>query len=144
LCLLSAAAVGAGAAYLEMMLQVMALGHPLIVVECSSVAMRLGAVATTDEVVEKVVGILDKLNVEEACVIGHSYGECAGWVLGYSSYSACLHAIHPCCCACLMLLAPRLTLLLGLSCCLLSSCRHLHCWPASPPAPQARAQPVPD
>jgi pimeloyl-ACP methyl ester carboxylesterase len=61
-----------------MMLQVMALGHPLIVVECRAVAMRLGSVATADEVVEAVVGILDKLGVEEACVIGHSYGERAG------------------------------------------------------------------
>ncbi|WIA31944.1 hypothetical protein OEZ86_002801 [Tetradesmus obliquus] len=66
--------VGGLPAYLEMMLQVMALGHPLIVVECAAVAMRLGAVSTTDEVVGAVVGIMDKLGVEEACVIGHSYG----------------------------------------------------------------------
>jgi hypothetical protein len=58
-----------------MMLQVMALGHPLIVVECGAVAMRLGSVSTADDVVGTVVGIMDKLHVEEACVIGHSYGE---------------------------------------------------------------------
>jgi hypothetical protein len=63
------------AAYLEMMLQVMALGHPLIVVECRAVAMRLGSVSTADDTVEAVVGVMDKLGVEEACVIGHSYGE---------------------------------------------------------------------
>lgn len=67
--------VGGLPAYLEMMLQVMALGHPLIVVQCTGVAMRLGSVSTADEVVATVVGILDRLGVEEACVIGHSYGE---------------------------------------------------------------------
>lgn len=79
----------AAAAYLEMMLQVMALGHPLIVVECAAVAMRLGAVSTTDEVVGAVVGIMDKLGVEEACVIGHSYGEAA-------SCSAVWVQLHDC------------------------------------------------
>ncbi|KAF6265894.1 hypothetical protein COO60DRAFT_768266 [Scenedesmus sp. NREL 46B-D3] len=66
--------VGGLPAYLEMMLQVLALGHPLIVVECRAVAMQLGPVSNADEVVEVVVGVLDKLGVEEACVIGHSYG----------------------------------------------------------------------
>jgi pimeloyl-ACP methyl ester carboxylesterase len=53
----------------------MALGHPLIVTQCTGVAMRLGPVLAADEVVEQVIGVLDKLGVEQACVIGHSYGE---------------------------------------------------------------------
>ena len=32
-------------------------------------------VYTADEVADTVVGILDKLGVKEACVVGHSYGE---------------------------------------------------------------------
>lgn len=32
-------------------------------------------VFTADEVADTVAGILDKLNVKEACVVGHSYGE---------------------------------------------------------------------
>lgn len=32
-------------------------------------------VFTADEVADTVVGILDKLGVKEACVVGHSYGE---------------------------------------------------------------------
>lgn len=56
--------------------QVMALGHPLIVVQCTGVAMRLSPVMSADEVVERVVAVLDKMGVEQACVIGHSYGEC--------------------------------------------------------------------
>lgn len=67
--------VGGLPAYLEMLLQVMALGHPLIVVQFNAVAMRLSDVDTADQAVDKVVGILDKLEVPEACVIGHSYGE---------------------------------------------------------------------
>jgi hypothetical protein len=55
-------------------LQVMALGHPVIVVQCPGVSMRLGPVLPADAVVEQVVGVLDKLGVEQACVIGHSYG----------------------------------------------------------------------
>jgi hypothetical protein len=31
-------------------------------------------VFTADEVADTVVGILDKLGVKEACVVGHSYG----------------------------------------------------------------------
>ena len=31
-------------------------------------------VLTADEVADTVVGILDKLGVKEACVVGHSYG----------------------------------------------------------------------
>lgn len=53
----------------------MALGHPVIVVQCTGVSMRLGQVMSADEVVEQVVGVLDKLDVEQACVIGHSYGK---------------------------------------------------------------------
>lgn len=53
----------------------MALGHPVIVVQCCGVSMRLGPVHTADQVVEQVVGVLDKLGVAQACVIGHSYGE---------------------------------------------------------------------
>jgi pimeloyl-ACP methyl ester carboxylesterase len=53
----------------------MALGHPVIVVQCPGVAMRLGQVLPADQVVEQVIGVLDKLGVEQACVIGHSYGE---------------------------------------------------------------------
>lgn len=56
-------------------LQVMALGHPVIVVQCPGVSMRLGPVLPVDEVVDQVVGVLDKLGVEQACVIGHSYGK---------------------------------------------------------------------
>lgn len=56
-------------------LQVMALGHPVIVVQCPGVSMRLGPVLPADAVVEQVVGVLDKLNVDQACVIGHSYGK---------------------------------------------------------------------
>lgn len=33
-------------------------------------------VFTADEVADIVVGILDKLGVKEACVVGHSYGAC--------------------------------------------------------------------
>jgi pimeloyl-ACP methyl ester carboxylesterase len=53
----------------------MALGHPVIVVQCPGVSMRLGPVLPVDAVVDQVVGVLDKLGVEQACVIGHSYGE---------------------------------------------------------------------
>jgi pimeloyl-ACP methyl ester carboxylesterase len=56
-------------------LQVMALGHPVIVVQCPGVSMRLGPVLPADVVVEQVVGVLDKLGVDQACVIGHSYGK---------------------------------------------------------------------
>lgn len=66
--------VGGLPAYLEMILQVMALGHPLVIVQFNSVAMRLSSIDTADDAVDKVVGILDKLGVPEACVIGHSYG----------------------------------------------------------------------
>jgi pimeloyl-ACP methyl ester carboxylesterase len=62
------------AGYLEMILHVMGLGHPVITVEFRGVAMRLGKVYTADEVADSVAGILDKLNVKEACVVGHSYG----------------------------------------------------------------------
>ena len=51
------------------------MGHPVIVVQCPGVSMRLGPVLPADQVVEQVVGVLDKLGVEQACVIGHSYGE---------------------------------------------------------------------
>jgi pimeloyl-ACP methyl ester carboxylesterase len=74
-----------------MILHVMGLGHPVITVEFRGVAMRLGKVYTADEVADAVVGILDKLNVKEACVVGHSYGEqlqlsvlqCRGWISSY-------------------------------------------------------------
>eukprot|EP00878_Enallax_costatus_P011622 GHUV01012131.1.p1 GENE.GHUV01012131.1~~GHUV01012131.1.p1 ORF type:complete len:755 (+),score=214.24 GHUV01012131.1:258-2522(+) len=66
--------VGGLPAYLEMILNVMGLGHPVILVEFRGVSMRLGKVFTADEVAETVVGILDKLGVKEACVVGHSYG----------------------------------------------------------------------
>jgi len=33
-------------------------------------------VMVADEVADTVVGILDKLGVKEACVVGHSYGAC--------------------------------------------------------------------
>jgi pimeloyl-ACP methyl ester carboxylesterase len=56
----------------------MALGHPLIVTQCTGVAMRLSPVLSADEVVAQVIGVLDKLGVEQACVIGHSYGERPG------------------------------------------------------------------
>jgi pimeloyl-ACP methyl ester carboxylesterase len=61
-----------------MILHVMGLGHPVITVEFRGVAMRLGKVYTADEVADSVAGILDKLNVKEACVVGHSYGEYLG------------------------------------------------------------------
>eukprot|EP00882_Tetradesmus_deserticola_P017735 GHRQ01019014.1.p1 GENE.GHRQ01019014.1~~GHRQ01019014.1.p1 ORF type:complete len:122 (-),score=14.02 GHRQ01019014.1:643-1008(-) len=70
----SVAAAPGAAAYLEMILHVMGLGHPVISVEFRGVAMRLGKVYTADEVADSVAGILDKLNVKEACVVGHSYG----------------------------------------------------------------------
>ncbi|WIA08349.1 hypothetical protein OEZ85_007789 [Tetradesmus obliquus] len=66
--------VGGLPGYLEMILHVMGLGHPVITVEFRGVAMRLGKVYTADEVADSVAGILDKLNVKEACVVGHSYG----------------------------------------------------------------------
>eukprot|EP00878_Enallax_costatus_P038634 GHUV01044020.1.p1 GENE.GHUV01044020.1~~GHUV01044020.1.p1 ORF type:complete len:508 (+),score=121.93 GHUV01044020.1:228-1751(+) len=72
--------VGGLPAYLEMILQVMALGHPLIIVQFNAVAMRLSSIDSADEAVVKVIGILDKLGVPEACVIGHSYGE-HGWLV---------------------------------------------------------------
>jgi pimeloyl-ACP methyl ester carboxylesterase len=72
-------------------LQVMALGHPVIVVQCPGVSMRLGSVLSADQVVEQVVGILDKLGVEQACVIGHSYGKqpCGAALLGLVPRSTC-------------------------------------------------------
>lgn len=80
--------VGGLPAYLEMIMHVVGLGHPVIAVEFRGVSMRLGKVFTADEVADTVVGILDKLGVKEACVVGHSYGErgvaqrgvrCCGW-----------------------------------------------------------------
>lgn len=72
-------------------LQVMALGHPVIVVQCPGVAMRLGPVLPADQVVEQVVGVFDKLGVEQACVIGHSYGRLQPWT---ASCAAAMPAWH--------------------------------------------------
>eukprot|EP00879_Flechtneria_rotunda_P012361 GHRR01012908.1.p1 GENE.GHRR01012908.1~~GHRR01012908.1.p1 ORF type:complete len:712 (+),score=258.73 GHRR01012908.1:229-2364(+) len=66
--------VGGLPGYLEMILHVMGLGHPVIVVEFKGVSMRLGRVYSADEVADTVVGVLDKLGIKEACVVGHSYG----------------------------------------------------------------------
>eukprot|EP00775_Hariotina_reticulata_P003336 gene3336-3612_t len=66
--------VGGLPAYLEMLLQVMALGHPVIAVEMNTVAMRLSTVQTADEVLAGVIEVMDRLMVKKACVVGHSYG----------------------------------------------------------------------
>lgn len=41
---------------------------------CCACLCSCSKVFTADEVADTVVGILDKLGVKEACVVGHSYG----------------------------------------------------------------------
>lgn len=47
------------------------LAHALV---CCACLCSCSKVFTADEVADTVVGILDKLGVKEACVVGHSYG----------------------------------------------------------------------
>lgn len=53
----------------------MALGNPLIAVEFEGVSLRFGAAQSPSEIADSVVGVLDKLGVARACVVGHSFGE---------------------------------------------------------------------
>ncbi|WIA21765.1 hypothetical protein OEZ85_000927 [Tetradesmus obliquus] len=66
--------VGGLPAYLGLVLQMVAGGHPIIAVEFKGVSLRLGNVMTADEVEAAVVGMLDELRIERACVMAHSYG----------------------------------------------------------------------
>ncbi|WIA42213.1 hypothetical protein OEZ86_009473 [Tetradesmus obliquus] len=66
--------VGGLPAYLGLVLQMVAGGHPIIAVEFKGVSLRLGKVMTADEVEAAVVGMLDELRIERACVMAHSYG----------------------------------------------------------------------
>ncbi|KAF6257737.1 Alpha/Beta hydrolase protein [Scenedesmus sp. NREL 46B-D3] len=66
--------VGGLPAYLALVLQMVAAQHPIIAVEFKGVSMRLGKVMTADEVAAAVVGMLDELGVQQACVLAHSYG----------------------------------------------------------------------
>lgn len=53
---------------------------------------------TADEVADTVVGILDKLGVKEACVVGHSYGACSSLITVHKKiqYSAVTTLQHTC------------------------------------------------
>lgn len=66
--------IGGLPAYLELLLHLIAGGHPLLAVELKSVAMRLGRVYSVGEVAEAVLGMMDKTGVKEACFVAHSYG----------------------------------------------------------------------
>lgn len=100
-------------------------------------------VFTADEVADTIVGILDKLNVKEACVVGHSYGE---HLSGDSSAMALLGPL-------LHLLQVQLSVvqlhvalsakLPEMSCQLLPYRRNLHRWYACTQPSQARAYLVP-
>eukprot|EP00879_Flechtneria_rotunda_P002453 GHRR01002650.1.p1 GENE.GHRR01002650.1~~GHRR01002650.1.p1 ORF type:complete len:398 (+),score=48.43 GHRR01002650.1:380-1573(+) len=71
--------VGGLMLYLEMLKHVIALEHPVIVIEYKHVAMRLSAyIPTVDEVTENVVKILDYEQIPKVCVVGHSYGSFMG------------------------------------------------------------------
>lgn len=49
------------------------------------VLLHRSKVFVADEVADTVVGVLDKLGVREACVVGHSYG---AWGRGPSAHAA--------------------------------------------------------
>ncbi|WIA41530.1 hypothetical protein OEZ86_008900 [Tetradesmus obliquus] len=67
--------VGGLMLYLEMLVYVIRLGHPVVVVEYKHVAMRLSSyIPSVDEVTEGVVRILDHECIQRTCIVGHSYG----------------------------------------------------------------------